>query len=465
MFTLTPMDTFVVFTLYLIYGLAFFAIGFSVVFRNYKNSQISISKLLPILAMFGFVHGIHEWSELYLILYQDQFERSQTIELLKTSKLLISYLALGAFGWKMLDLIDWHWVKWGKILIGVLLFTFTLSLVDRFDDQAFTDYINMSNNHVRVLFGLGSGLLAGITMIVYGKQFYDVEHQAASPFVYTGAALIFYGITSGVLSSEYGIWVIFLRSLCALAILHFLWRALRVFDRERELQIEAMVHRSFQDEKLKELGELTSAVAHEVKTPLSSAMMSCDLLEKRLPDDENVSRQLVRIRNGIERAAHISQEVLNYAHHRQVSFDPVAVRELCQSALSLVEYRLSDFDIELDIDSKLQVFGDAVHLEEVLVNILVNAVDASELNKSVSISAYPLGSDVIIELVNRGPTIPDDVIDKVMQPFFTTKPIGKGTGMGLAICRQIMTQHHGELTLHNIENGLMVRLKLPKVTQ
>ncbi|CDT84429.1 C4-dicarboxylate transport sensor protein [Vibrio coralliirubri] len=459
------MDILVVFTLYLIYGLAFFAIGFSVVFRNYKNSQISISKLLPILAIFGFVHGVHEWSELYLILYQDQFQRSQSIELFKVFKLLFSYLALGAFGWKMLDLFDWRWVKWGKIFIGLLLVAFTLSLVDRFDEQAFTDYINISNNHIRVLFGLGSGLLAGVTMIIYGKQFYDVEHQAASPFVYTGAALIFYGITSGILSSEYGIWVIFLRTMCALATLHFLWKALRVFDRERELQIEAMVHRSFQDEKLKELGELTSAVAHEVKTPLSSAMMSCDLLEKRLPDDENVARQLVRIRSGIERAAHISQEVLNYAHHRKVSFKAVGVRGLCQSSLSLVEYRLSDFDIELDVSKKLQVHGDAIHLEEVLVNILVNAVDASEHTKSISISAYPLGSNVIIELTNRGPAIPEDVIEKVMQPFFTTKPVGKGTGMGLAICRQIMTQHHGELTLHNIENGLMVRLQLPKATQ
>lgn len=459
------MDILVVFTLYLIYGLAFFAIGFSVVFRNYRNSQISISKLLPILAIFGFVHGIHEWSELYLLLHSDSLDKSQHVEVFKVFKLWFSYLALGAFGWKMFDIIEWRWIRWARVGIISLLIIFILSLVDRYDDQSFQTYIAISSDHVRLLFGLGSGLLAGITMIVYGKQFYDVEHQAASPFVYTGAALILYGMTSGVLSSDYGIWVIFLRTLCALAILHFLWKALRVFDRERELQIEAMVHRSFQDEKLKELGELTSAVAHEVKTPLSSALMSCDLLEKRLPDDENATRQLVRIRNGIERAAHISQEVLNYAHHRKVSFNPITVQVLCQSALSLVEYRLSDFDIELDIDSKLHVYGDAIHLEEVLVNILVNAADASELNKHISISAYPLGSNVIIELTNRGPSIPEDVIDKVMQPFFTTKPVGKGTGMGLAICRQIMMQHHGDLTLHNLENGLMVRLKLPKVTQ
>ena len=456
------MDILTVFTLYLLYGLAFFAIGFSIIFRNYKNSQISISKLLPILAAFGFIHGIHEWSELYFILIEHKQYETQNVELFKVVKLWLSYLLLGAFGWKMFDLIDRPWVKWAKLAIIALLLMFINSLIDRYDEQAFIVYITTSSQHVRLLFGLGSGVLAGMMLIIYAKQFYDADHQAATPFVYTGAAVIFYGITSGWLSSEFGVWVIFARTLCAIAILFFLWKALRIFDREREQQIESMLHDSYQDAKMKELGELTSAVAHEVKTPLSSALMSCDLLQARLPDNEDVNRQLVRIRGGIEKAAHISHEVLNYAHHREMKREPVNVSQLCQSALSLVEYRLSDFMVSSHIPDRLHVLGDKVYLEEVLVNVLVNAIDASEDFKSITINAKELGTNIVIELEDSGKGIAEELLDKVYQPFYTTKPVGKGTGMGLSISKQIILQHHGQLILKNTNFGLQVQVILPK---
>jgi len=339
---------------------------------------------------------------------------------------------------------------------------FINSLIDRYDEQAFIVYITTSSQHVRLLFGLGSGVLAGMMLIIYAKQFYDADHQAATPFVYTGAAVIFYGITSGWLSSEFGVWVIFARTLCAIAILFFLWKALRIFDREREQQIESMLHDSYQDAKMKELGELTSAVAHEVKTPLSSALMSCDLLQARLPDNEDVNRQLVRIRGGIEKAAHISHEVLNYAHHREMKREPVNVSQLCQSALSLVEYRLSDFMVSSHIPDRLHVLGDKVYLEEVLVNVLVNAIDASEDFKSITINAKELGTNIVIELEDSGKGIAEELLDKVYQPFYTTKPVGKGTGMGLSISKQIILQHHGQLILKNTNFGLQVQVILPK---
>lgn len=112
--------------------------------------------------------------------------------------------------------------------------------------------------------------------------------------------------------------MLIVRMVCALSILCTLWIALRVFDDEKSKQLESNIQISQQDAKLKELGELTSAVAHEIKTPLSSATMSCDLLEKQLPDNEASQRHLARIRQGLERAAEISHEVLNYAHHKPI---------------------------------------------------------------------------------------------------------------------------------------------------
>ncbi|MBW3698223.1 GHKL domain-containing protein [Vibrio sp. T187] len=459
------MDMLILFSIYLIYGLAFFAIGFSIIFRNYQNSQISISKLLPTLAVFGFIHGIHEWSELYIELYEHEYSHSINIEVFKAVKLWVSFLALGAFGWKMIDLIELRWSKWLKAGLTLLMAMFVSSLFIRYQTQPFQQYIDTSAEHIRLLFGFGSGLLAGVTLIVYAKQFYDAGHGAASPFTYTGTAMIAYGVSAGILFSDLGIWVIFLRTGAAIAILVFLWRALRVFDIERERQIETALQNSYQDAKLKELGELTSAVAHEVKTPLSSALMSCDLLEAHLPNDENSSRQLLRIRHGIERAAHISQEVLSFAHHRKMNVQEITVNQLVESATSLIEYRLSDFSIEVHVPEHLSVQGDAVLLEEVLVNLLANAIDASQDTKSISILGYVNLNFVIVEITDSGTGVPDALLDKVIQPFFTTKGVGEGTGMGLAICRQILMQHHGELSLKNTERGLCVQIRLPKALQ
>ncbi|WP_335665184.1 sensor histidine kinase [Photobacterium frigidiphilum] len=459
------MDMLTVFSIYLLYGLAFLAIGFSIVFRNYKNSQISISKLLPTLAIFGFIHGIHEWSELYLTLYDHEYTHSRNIEIFKVIKLWFSYLALGAFGWKMLDLIQWRFEKFVKLFIVFLLIAFIYSLFARYDSQSFQGYVSTTAAHVRWLFGFGAGLLAGVTMVIYAKQLLEEGHNASSPFTFTGIAMICYAFSAGLLFSELGIWVIFLRTLCAIAILVFLWKALHVFDIEREQQIEAVLQRAFQDTKLKELGGLTSAVSHEIKTPLSSALMSCDLLEKRLPNDENANRQLERIRSGIERAAHISQEVLNYAHQRKMKASTVNVLALASSATNLIQYRLASFDVIIDIDPDLTVYGDNVQLEEVIINLLANAIDACHEKKGIHISARIKGVKVIIDILDSGQGIPENIIEKAVQPFFTTKAVGEGTGMGLAICRQILMQHNGDLILSNTQTGLNVQIILPKAIE
>ncbi|MGF1698789.1 HAMP domain-containing histidine kinase [Photobacterium makurazakiensis] len=456
------MNMLITFNIYLVYGLAFFAIFFAILFQDLSKSRIRIAEALPILAVFGLIHGLHEWSELYLEIYEHEYRLTTALHTFQVFKLWLSYIALGAFAWKMLDITRWHYVLWVKRVAVVVILMFVVSLIMRYGHYDYTAYLSNTANQIRWIFGLGAGVLSGVAIYSYANELETEGHGASLPFKMTGVALICYGFSAGVLLVDLGLWVLFVRTLCAIAILVSLWYALRIFDQERNSQIESTLHQSLQDAKLKELGELTSAVAHEIKTPLSSAMMSCDLLEHHLPENELHQRQLDRIRYGLERAAEISHEVLNYAHHRPIKRDDVKLSSVIKSAVSLNQYRLESFTLTEALDDNLHVSGDAGLLEEVFTNLLANAIDACAQEQSISITSYQDKLNAIIAISDSGCGITEDVIEKATKPFFTTKPKGEGTGMGLAIAKQIVLQHSGELVLYNTEQGLTVEVRIPR---
>ncbi|UTZ43261.1 sensor histidine kinase [Vibrio campbellii] len=461
------MDMLLIFKIYLFYGLALFAIFFAILFRDLRKSRIAIASALPILALFGFIHGFHEWSELYLVMYEHEFTLTKGVETFKVFKLLFSFITLGAFAWKMLGLTDWKNVKTIKYGAVAVIALFAASLVIRFGNKEYAIYIHDTANQVRWIFGLGSGLISGLAMMSYANILEQEGHGASLPFKLTGLSLIAYGISAGLLTVDLGLWVLIVRMVCALSILCTLWIALHVFDDEKSKQLESNIQISQQDAKLKELGELTSAVAHEIKTPLSSATMSCDLLEKQLPDNDASQRHLARIRQGLERAAEISHEVLNYAHHKPIQREIVSLQQVVEQALSLNQFRLEGFAVSTSLDNTLSVLGDAGQLEEVVTNIIGNAIDASQEHKQLDIETYQDKLMAILSISDWGTGMPLDKIAKAKKPFYTTKPRGEGTGMGLAISNQIILQHGGELDLRNSKKsghitGLTVEIRLPR---
>ncbi|MGF1697118.1 HAMP domain-containing histidine kinase [Vibrio kyushuensis] len=456
------MQTLLTFNLYLVYGLAFFAIFFSILFQDLSKSRIGIAHTLPILATFGVLHGLHEWSELYLIIYHQEFTDLTQLHTFKTVKLWVSYIALGAFAWKMLSLTTWPQQRVIKIVISGVLILFISSLVVRFGNKDYALYLSNTANHIRLIFGLGAGSLAGLAIYSYANVLEREGHDASLPFKLCGIAFVCYGFSTGVLQSSMGLWVILVRTLCAFAIWITLLNALKVFGKERDKRIEQTLSQSLHDAKLIELGELTSAVAHEVKTPLSSAMMSCDILERYLTEDEVQQRQLRRIRHGLTRAADISQEILNYSHQRPTKRDAIQIDTLIGSTLSLNQFRLEPYQLNIDTDSDLTIIGDAGLLEEVLTNLISNAIDVSDIGNTIYIRAYQDKLNAVISVSDSGGGMSDSTLDKATQPFFTTKAKGEGTGMGLAIVKQIILQHNGALTLHNHSLGLTAEIKLPR---
>ncbi|MFC3022724.1 sensor histidine kinase [Vibrio zhugei] len=458
------MDMLLLFKFYLIFGLAFFAIFFAIFFRNLKNSRIRIARYLPMFAIFGLLQGFHVWSDFYLLLYQHEYHKTENIDTFRAIKVWGSFLTLSSFAWCMMDYTHWQRVRFIRNTMLFVLLVFTIGLLYRYTQLDYPVFIQQTLNQIRWIFGMGSSVLAGATVYTYAKHIEEDGYGNAPPFQWLGIALICYGFSVGFISDSMSIWLQSLRLVCAYGMLIALWYALRVFDVERDKQLQTRVQISQQDAKLMELGELTSAVAHEIKTPLSSALMSCDLLERQLSNNEQYSRQINRIRYGLTRASDISQEVLNYAHHKQIKRLPVSLHKVVESAISLNQFRLEAFSLDVALDDKLEVSGDAGLLEEVFSNIISNAVDASKEDKILHIYGYQDKLFATVKLSDHGGGMPDSVLAKATQPFFTTKEKGEGTGMGLALCKQTILQHNGELKLYNNQFGLVVEVRLPRNT-
>jgi signal transduction histidine kinase len=464
------MNELIIFNVYLFYGLVFFTIGCVIVFRNFKFSQLAIASALPALATFGFIHALHEWSELYLILWGQNLsdEWSLNIQLFRIVKLLISFLALMWFAWKMLEILAVSQRAWLLWFVPLLFGVHFIAAFVHWIILPIEHFIDIANLLTRWIFGLLGGSLAGVAVIYYGRELNAQGHQGAHYFSYTGWALVCYALAAGLLTTHWGVWVPIIRTLCALSILIFLFKALKVFDFEYLNQVNQQQRRVMLGEKMRAIGELTSGIAHEIKTPLSYATLGCDLLENHISHDANSQRQLQRIRHGIMRASHISQEILNFArsNNENKTFD---LRDAIGSALQLLNHRLKFFDVELILPRALVMNGDAIKLEEVFINLLSNAIDAAEQNtrevRKVSITEQSFHGELRICVTDWGGGMKDKDLLTAMSPFFTTKASGKGTGLGLSICQQIIQQHHGDIRIENGPNGLIVNLMIPGVSQ
>lgn len=226
-------------------------------------------------------------------------------------------------------------------------------------------------------------------------------------------------------------------------------------------RIEGMVAEAVRMERMVALGEFATAIAHEVRNPMATLKTSAQALARREADAER--RALLDDMVGeIDRLGRVMQDLLEYGRPRQAEPRPVAARELLRRAQSLMAPTAAHAQVSLNAqgDADLVVLADADQIQQVLVNLLLNALDATPPGGLVSLRVFRGGNHGEIEVRDTGRGIPDALLDKVMQPFFTTKP--SGTGLGLAICRQLVELNGGGMRIVSSEGqGTTIRLSLP----
>ena len=246
-----------------------------------------------------------------------------------------------------------------------------------------------------------------------------------------------------------------------------------------------------QAEKLESLGRIAAGVAHEVKNPLGILQMGVDYLDNhREALGKTGQIVLENMQDAIVRADTIIREMVDFSRSDEFEMKPCSVNDLAERAIRMVQHEITKRHVVLqkDLASALpMVHADQAKLEQVLLNVLMNALQAMPAGGTMVIrtslakvdetrrdqglrefNEMRRGADIVVmEVRDQGTGIPAELLSRVLEPFFTTKPTGEGTGLGLSVVKRIIELHRGSLELQNMNNptGLSVRIALRALDQ
>jgi C4-dicarboxylate-specific signal transduction histidine kinase len=242
-----------------------------------------------------------------------------------------------------------------------------------------------------------------------------------------------------------------------------------------------------QSEKLSALGELTAGVAHELNQPLNAIKIICQSIlrdiEKNRFEEETLEQDLNDVVNQVNKMAEIIDHMRIFTRRTEgIPKEMIDVNSVIEGALKFVGQQLKNRNIEVvrELSPDLpKVIGDAIRLEQVVMNLITNARNAVEISgkehKSIEIRTYSENRNqidnqlsaidnpaVVVEVTDNGVGIPEDLREKIFQPFFTTREPGKGTGLGLSVASKIVEEHNGRIEVESqIGEGTTFRVLLP----
>jgi len=220
----------------------------------------------------------------------------------------------------------------------------------------------------------------------------------------------------------------------------------KIRNRTRELQ-EAQAQISHQ-EKMASLGMMAAGIAHEIGNPLTSISSMVQVI-KRKNSNEQVADYVSKILKNIERISRIVRELVDFSRPSSYEEAPADINEIIKSAVGIIRYdrRSKNLTYELNLDPDLaKTVLVADHLLQVFLNILINAVDASEgYGKIISVSSFTKNGAIEVRISDQGSGIAEAIQQKIFEPFFTTKEVGKGTGLGLTVSYGFIKKLNGEI--------------------
>ena len=245
-------------------------------------------------------------------------------------------------------------------------------------------------------------------------------------------------------------------------------KRLEIIEKEVEANRIQMIHH----EKMSALGEMAAGIAHEINNPLtvikSKAIVIKRDVESGNPDPEKIFKEVERITSMSDRVAKIIRGLRNFARDGAADpFEVCNVVDLVQDVLEITSARMQDHGIELRVNTGAKAIIAQIRptqILQVMVNLLNNAHDAIEKNelKWVELSLHDGPENIEIWVTDSGNGISREIQEKIFQPFFTTKEVGKGTGLGLGITVGIIKSHQGTIFVDNTCPNTRFKVVLPK---
>ncbi len=243
--------------------------------------------------------------------------------------------------------------------------------------------------------------------------------------------------------------------------------------------LQATQSQLIQSAKMASLGELVAGVAHEINNPLAFVLNHIDTTRRCLtqfrgdvPDSlperaeqqwQRAQARLTEVESGLIRIRDLVLKLRTFSRLDEGERKVVSVRECVESVVTILTHRLEErTELVRDLQGPDQLDCYPALLNQVLMNLVVNAIDAIDGKGKVTIKTYANGESFVFDVIDTGPGIPEHLRERVLEPFFTTKPVGQGTGLGLSIAYSIVKKHQGDLTLTGAEGGgTLARIRLP----
>ncbi len=306
------------------------------------------------------------------------------------------------------------------------------------------------------------GLITGVT------DMEDPAHNLWGVCVVAPVAEV-YGSISQVLHQELFLvglfFIVVLGAAGAFIGTAFFWS--KSLSRQVELKTEELMEsqeRLLRSERFAAVGEAAAYVSHEIKNPLMVIGGLANQVERRLPEDPAAQEKLHIIQNEVKRLESFLGELRDFLRPAQPSKQEINLNQVIQEVVALMEDAIQEKGVSLvaRLDPDLPpIEADPNQLKQVLLNLLKNALEATEDQGKILISSGARDSQVWFEVQDTGRGMGEDVLEKIFHPFYTTKD--KGTGLGLAVINKIVTDHHGTISVDSVAgSGSTFTVRLPQ---
>ncbi len=239
----------------------------------------------------------------------------------------------------------------------------------------------------------------------------------------------------------------------------------RMMDELEDAQEREKVQRSqlAHTEKMAAVGTLAAGVAHEVNNPLAGVKACLENLRVHPDDEEMRARYMDLIGDGLRRIERTVTNLLDFSRQREIRPESTSINHNLRHVVELVGYQLRRANIEVvfELDEgEALVMADHFQMEQLFLNLVLNAIDAMPDGGTLSLKTRVRSSDVIAEVTDTGTGIPEEIRDRIFDPFFTTRDVGEGTGLGLAVSDSIIAAHGGSIEIESkVSEGTTFRLR------
>jgi len=239
--------------------------------------------------------------------------------------------------------------------------------------------------------------------------------------------------------------------------------------KKAELELEREKLLNIHKSKLAALGEMSAGIAHEVNNPLSIVTGSIAVLKEKGEGPGNLSKKLDMMEKASYRIVKIISSLKKFSRSSdRISFKSISLDTVLQECVALLAPRFDRHLIFIECETLLngegEIFCDEVEIEQVIINLLNNAIDAvrDQNEKWISIKLKEESDQLILRITDSGKGIPENIKDKIFNPFFTTKKVGEGTGLGLSILKGILDSHKAEVALDEKSANTCFQITFPK---